>query len=633
MREVDSQALPGKTWERGPAWRDRIGTSCTSPRDRRAELRTRGARPSTSIQVRPPAWLVGAVLGMVLWLSVGSPGWAADLRVRWVAGTQPLEFGQTRVTNAAGQAISFTRWDTILSGIAFHRPGSGWIARSNWVAVFEGGSDQTTASLGGLPAGAYDRVRFDIGLAPEINHRDVAEWPPEHALNPARTGLHWGWAGSWVFAAVEGHWSDETHRGQGFSFHVATDAHRMTVERSVDFAVGAGADLEIRFDAARLVGGPDSLVLSSGSATTHSREGDLLAVRLAARLAQATSVAVVRSPNVGGTMRAVALAGSATAATTRPYRFEIPATFPRPALPLDNPLTREGVALGARLFIDPILSKGERQSCAACHDPAKGFTDGSAVSVGVEGRSGTRSSMPLLNLAWKTSFFWDGRARTLREQVLQPITNPLEMAETLPSVLAKLTREPGYPEAFRQAFGTAEITSERLARALEQFLLVQVSGDSKFDRALRGEATLSAVEARGFELFRTEFDPTRGLRGGDCFHCHGGSLFQSQRFGNNGLSIAFTDRGRGGVTGRAADEGLFAVPSLRNVALTAPYMHDGRFQTLEEAVGHYCTGVRPSPTLDANLAKHPDGGLGLDVEDQRALVTFLRTLTEVGDGK
>jgi cytochrome c peroxidase len=284
------------------------------------------------------------------------------------------------------------------------------------------------------------------------------------------------------------------------------------------------------------------------------------------------------------------------------------------------------------LFFEPRLSEGNRQSCATCHDPAKAFTDGAAVSVGAQGRSGTRSSMPLLNLAWKTSFFWDGRARTLREQVLQPITNPDEMNETLPSVLAKLAASSGadgYLEAFRSAFGSPEITVERLARALEQFLLVQVSGDSKFDRALRGEATLSTLEARGFELFRTEFDPTRGLRGADCFHCHGGSLFQSQRFGNNGLSTTFTDRGRAGVTGRASDEGLFAVPSLRNVARTAPYMHDGRFKTLEEAIAHYCTGVKSSPTLDPNLAKHPDGGLRLEAQDQQALVAFLHTLSEL----
>ena len=558
----------------------------------------------------------------------------ADLRVHWVAGPEPLVPGRTQVTNAVGQVLSFTRWETILSGIAFHRPGGGWITQSNWVAVFEAGSAPTAVRLAGLPAATYDRVRFDIGLPPDLNHRDAALWPPEHPLNPARSGLHWGWAGSWVFAAIEGHWTDAAHRGQGFSFHLATDAHRMSVEREIVFTGGDGSDLEVTFDAARFIGGPASFELRKGSSTTHSREGDPLAARLAVTLVESTRVEVVRRPAASDVaiVHTTPFTHSGTARTARPYRLEIPATFPRPSLPLDNPLTEEGVALGKRLFFEPMLSKGNRRSCATCHDPAKAFTDGAAVSVGTEGRPGTRSSMPLLNLAWKTSFFWDGRARTLREQVLQPITHPDEMNETLPLVLAKLAASPGderYPEAFRLAFGSPEVTAERLARALEQFLLVQVSGDSRFDRALRGELTLSTLEARGFELFRTEFDPTRGLRGADCFHCHGGSLFQSQRFGNNGLSTAFTDRGRGAVTGRASEEGLFAVPSLRNVARTAPYMHDGRFKTLEEAVAHYCTGVKPSPTLDPNLAKHPDGGLRLPPDDQQALVAFLQTLTDL----
>lgn len=576
-------------------------------------------------------WLVCAALWVLLCLCAGSVGRAAELRVRWVAGSEPLDFGQTRVTNAAGQTLTFTRWDTILSGLAFHQAGAGWIGRSNWVAVFEGGSGPAAAPLGGLPPGQYDRVRFDIGLAPAMNHCDAATWPSGHPLNPARSSLHWGWSGSWVFAAIEGHWTEAGGRVQGFSFHLATDAHRMAIERPLSFVAAQGNDLEVVFDAIRFAGGDDGLFLGADSASTHSREGDALAGRLAVRLVDATSVNVVPNGR-GAEVRSVPFVGSGTASTAKPYRLEIPATFPRPNLPLDNPLTEEGVALGRRLFFEPMLSRGNRQSCATCHDPARAFTDGRAASIGAEGRTGTRNSMPLFNLAWKSSFFWDGRARTLREQVLQPITNPKEMAETVPSVLAKLKAKSGttgYPEDFRRAFGSPEITAERVARALEQFLLVQVSGDSRFDRALRGEATLSAVEARGFELFRTEFDPGRGLRGADCFHCHGGSLFQSQRFGNNGLSTATADAGRGGVTGRAAELGLFAVPSLRNVALTPPYMHDGRFRTLEEAVAHYCTGVKASPTLDPNLAKHPDGGLRLDAGDQAALVAFLRTLTEV----
>lgn len=556
---------------------------------------------------------------------------ASELHARWRVGAEPLVFGQTQVTNASGQVFTFTRWDVILSEIALHRPGGGWITRSNWVAVFQGGVDSASAKLSGLPTGTYDRVRVHVGLPPAMNHRDAAEWPAEHPLNPARSGLHWGWAGGWVFAAIEGQWGDAIRRQQGFSFHIATDVHRVVVEQAIDFTAGTDSDLEIQFDASRFVGGAEPLVLQAGAATTHSREGDRMATALTGRLKESVRLAVVsRLPASDTTSKPLARSG--TAATARPYRLEIPSTFPRPAFPIDNPLTEEGVALGRRLFFEPMLSKHNQQTCATCHEPAKAFTDGVAVSVGVEGRQGRRNAMPLFNLAWKTSFFWDGRARTLREQVLQPISNPDEMAETLESVLEKLGRTSGaanYPEAFRQAFGTSEITSDRLARALEQFLLVQVSGNSKFDRALRGEGTLNAVEARGFELFRTEFDPARGLRGADCFHCHGGSLFQSQRFGNNGLSTSFSDRGRAGVTGQAGHVGLFAVPSLRNVALTAPYMHDGRFKTLEEAVAHYCTGVKSSPTLDPNLAKHPEGGLRLEAEDQAALVAFLRTLTEL----
>lgn len=579
--------------------------------------------------------------GLCLLLAAGAwvcTAQGANLRVRWTAGREPLVLGRTQLTNGAGQAISFTRWDTIVSGIALRMAGGGWITQSNWVGVFDAGAGAASVPLAGLPPATYDRVRFHIGLNPDMNHRDAALWPAEHPLHPARSSLHWGWAGSWVFAALEGHWTDTPQRRRGFSFHIATDAHRMTVEREVSFTAGDGSDLGIAFDAVQFLAGPIPLALDPDGATTHSRDGDPRAAHLATRLVQATRVEVVPgSPAAVATRPATQRnAGSGTARSARPYRLHVPATFPRPLLPLDNPLTEEGVALGRRLFFEPRLSKGNRQSCATCHDPAKAFTDGAAVSVGAGGNPGTRSSMPLFNLAWKTSFFWDGRARTLREQVLQPITNPSEMGETLPSVLAKLAApapgEPGYPETFQSAFGTPELNAERLARALEQFLLVQVSGDSKFDRALRGEAALSAIEARGFELFQTEFDPSRGLRGGDCFHCHGGSLFQSQRFGNNGLSTTFADRGRAEVTGRASDEGLFSVPSLRNVARTAPYMHDGRFDTLEKAVAHYCAGVRPSPTLDPNLAKHPNGGLGLDAEEQRALVAFLHTLSELAPG-
>ena len=237
--------------------------------------------------------------------------------------------------------------------------------------------------------------------------------------------------------------------------------------------------------------------------------------------------------------------------------------------------------------------------------------------------------MSLFNLAWKREYFWDGRAPSLRAQVLVPIQNPLEMHQTLTNLVVKLAGAGhAYPDAFSRAFGLPDISAEKIALALEDYLLTLTSFDAKFDRVLRGVETFTPGEQRGFELFSTEYDPRRGQYGADCFHCHGGPLFQSQAFANNGLDDQFADPGRARVTGHPADAGKFAVPSLRNVALTGPYMHDGRFKTLEEVVAHYCTGIKRNATLDPNLAKHPDGGVPLSAADQHALVAFLDTLTD-----
>ena len=201
------------------------------------------------------------------------------------------------------------------------------------------------------------------------------------------------------------------------------------------------------------------------------------------------------------------------------------------------------------------------------------------------------------------------------------------MDETLERVTARLATTGTYPALFRAAFGSPEITAEKLGLALEQFLLTLTAYDARFDRALRGQATLTEDEKRGFELFLTEYDPRTGQRGADCFHCHGGPLFSDHQFHNNGLAPNDADPGRWRVTGLESDRGRFATPSLRNVARTAPYMHDGRFATLEEVVAHYSTGIQRSATLDPNLAKHPDGSLPLSATDQAALVAFLKTLT------
>jgi cytochrome c peroxidase len=208
------------------------------------------------------------------------------------------------------------------------------------------------------------------------------------------------------------------------------------------------------------------------------------------------------------------------------------------------------------------------------------------------------------------------------------MTNPLEMHADPARVVAALRGDPEAGRRFADAFGSGEITASRIALALEQYLLTQVSADSKFDRAIQGKGTLTEEEKRGFALFASEYDPARGQHGADCFHCHGGSLFTDFAYKNNGIGRTSPDDGRARVTGRAADRDKFKTPSLRNVALTAPYMHDGRFATLEEVVAHYDHGVQRTGTLDPNLAKHPDGGLALSADDQHALVAFLRTLTD-----
>jgi cytochrome c peroxidase len=209
------------------------------------------------------------------------------------------------------------------------------------------------------------------------------------------------------------------------------------------------------------------------------------------------------------------------------------------------------------------------------------------------------------------------------------MTNPIEMHADVAKVAATLQADPAVAAQFEAAFGTREVTPERIGLALEQYLLTKVSADSKFDRAMAGKEALTEQEKEGFALFMTEYDPARGRRGADCFHCHGGALFTDYDYKNNGLSeTSRAERGRENVTGSVDDRDKFRTPSLRNVALTAPYMHDGRFQTLDDVVAHYDHGVTRSTTLDPNLAKHPDAGLQLTRAEQDALVAFLKTLTD-----
>ena len=548
---------------------------------------------------------------------------AVRIEHRW--NGQPLPIGEVALRNDAGNELSVTRLAYLLSSAKLQRADGSWLAANDWFAFIDAAKQRTEFSLGDVPAGRYSAIRFDLGLDPAADKSDPAKRAADHPLNPNVNGLHWSWRGGYVFLAIEGRWRQRDGELGGYSYHLAGQACRGTIEVPADLDLSGNALVTLVFDAEKIFGAQHHIDIANAP-STHSRTGDDLAPRLADNAVRAFALARVE-PDLrpAGKRSAVTLPGG--------LDVKIPAHFPQANLPADNLPTAGGVALGERLFHDPRLSINNSQSCASCHDPTFAFADPRPVSSGAEGQRGSRNAMPLFNLAWKPSFFWDGRAPSVRAQVLMPIQDPLEMHESLGHALAKLVADPKYPDEFERVFGSREITADRLARALEQFLLTRISADAKIDRVLRGDAQLTGEEQRGFNLFFSESDPAHGIRGADCFHCHGGANFTNNQFLNNGLDADDTraDAGRAQFTGAAQDRGCFMVPSLRNVALTAPYMHDGRFKTLDEVIEHYDDGVQRSATLDPNLAKHlPWKGLGLSADEKRALVAFLRTLTDDG---
>lgn len=313
-----------------------------------------------------------------------------------------------------------------------------------------------------------------------------------------------------------------------------------------------------------------------------------------------------------------------------PYILDYGGLTP-PAIPADNPLRVEGVKLGRMLFYEPKLSGNNSMSCASCHNQKTAFSDTNRFSLGIKGHFGGRQAMAVFNLAWNTNeFFWDGRAASLREQSLKPIQDPVEMDESLANVVEKLKSDSRYLVQFRKAFGSDEITELKISLALEQFMHSIVSHQSKYDAYLAGKATLTAEEERGRYLFFTEYNPGfPATSGADCQHCHSGPNFTDNRYHNNGLDStnAIQDVGREKVTNNPMDKGKFRTTSLRNIALTPPYMHDGRFRTLEEVVEHYNL-VHASSTLDPTFYQQLPKGLELTASDKAALVAFLQTLTD-----
>ena len=545
--------------------------------------------------------------------------------VRHEGGRQPLLLDSLLYSTQAGESFSITRASYFLSGFALRKKDGGWLELPPAVAWLDAAKRNTRFALEGVPAGQYTGLRFHVGLDAEANVSSPAKHAPGHPLNPNVNGLHWSWQGGYIFLALEGSWRGKDGGLSGFSYHFARDANRTAITLDGAFDLSGDATAEIVFDLAALLNGPSPLSFAKDGVSTHSQPGDAVSAALAANLPRAFALKAVTS-HVPDIARPSEVKPIDLPAKFTPYPFKMGRAFPVPALPRDNPLIQERVALGERLFHDPAFSRDGSLSCASCHPRAHAFADPRRFSLGMEGRAGTRQGMPLFNLAWKTSFFWDGRAPSLRAQALMPVEDHLEMDEKIDNVVAKLQKTAS--AAFDKAFGTPEVTPQRIGLAIENFLLTLTSHDARFDRVMRGEEKFTPAEQHGFELFMMEREPRMGTLGADCFHCHGGALFTDHQFRNNGLPFDEADLGRFRVTRSALDRGAFATPSLRNIAITAPYMHDGRFATLEQVLDHYSEGVQRTETLDPNLAKHPDGGLHLTKEEKQAVIAFLKTLTD-----
>ncbi|WP_080238485.1 cytochrome-c peroxidase [Spirosoma rigui] len=334
------------------------------------------------------------------------------------------------------------------------------------------------------------------------------------------------------------------------------------------------------------------------------------------------AVVSCQSGESGGTEPIVPVVPKPVEYKATPYVWQKPANFPDPIYNFaKNPMTVEGVELGRVLFYDDALSANGTISCAFCHQQGSAFahTD-HALSHGINDKIGTRNNLSLQNLAFYNAFFWDGGVSDLDLVPIAPIENPVEMGHNMSALLANLRKSTKYPALFQTAYGTDSITTERFLKSLSQFMLTMVSANSRYDKYVRKEAggELLPDELAGQTLFKQK-----------CATCHAGELFTDQTFRNNGLSRALNqDQGRALVTLRPEDRYRFKVPSLRNVDRSPPYMHDGRFLTLEQVLNHYATGVQDVPELDPALRTDGKPGIPLTDTEKKQIIAFLRTLTD-----
>lgn len=306
-------------------------------------------------------------------------------------------------------------------------------------------------------------------------------------------------------------------------------------------------------------------------------------------------------------------------AVAEDYTFRVPSNFPQPVYNFtNNQVSEAGFKLGRKLFYDPILSRDNSTACASCHQQVSAFAHTEhRFSHGINDLVGVRNSPAIYNVAWMPYFMWDGGINHIESQPAGPIQNPIEMDESLGNVLAKINAIPEYRTMFRNAFGDDSVTTQRMFRAMAQFMGMMVSANSRYDKYMRGEAggTLSTSERNGLTLFRQK-----------CANCHAEPIFSDYAFRNNGLAVdpTINDTGRAHITLDPNDRYKFKTPSLRNIELTSPYMHDGRFVTLEQVLNHYAGAVVSSPTLDPLLA----GGIPMTAQEKADIIAFLKTLTD-----
>jgi cytochrome c peroxidase len=285
--------------------------------------------------------------------------------------------------------------------------------------------------------------------------------------------------------------------------------------------------------------------------------------------------------------------------------FRVPPGFPAPVYDLaDNPVTEAGFSLGKKLFNDPVLSSNNTISCSSCHVQSAAFAhNGHTVSDGIYNRHGTRNTLPIMNLAWNTSFMWDGGVFDLDLQPIAPITNHVEMGDTMQHILNKLRASDVYPSMFQKAFGNEGITTSTFLKALSQFMVMCISDDSKYDRVMAKQAVFTEAEEKGYLLFKQK-----------CSSCHKEPLFTDNSFRNDGLSISdVDDKGRYSITLQDSDKYKFKVPGLRNVAFTSPYMHDGRLPTLKTVLDYYSSG---------------QNNIEMTEYDKQNIISFLKTLSD-----